>query len=272
MTPAVPDASNSMPTLLVHSARDRTRITIRNAFPRRKWRVVTVRNAVEFAATFKRTLVDAALLDVGAQGDDLWQMASLAREFPSTPFFGMLTVRASEAPAMARIAALEFVDLLADGMDDSVLRDLVAPHAFSRRFERAMIDPPKPLALVTDMQRAAWRAMLPYAGRPIRTGELASKVGVSREHLSRNFSVAGAPNLKRVIDLVRLIGAAELAKNPGYDIGDVARVLDFASSSHLAVTASRVLGTRPASLARLRTIDLVDRFAQGRTRSRGSLP
>lgn len=92
---------------------------------------------------------------------------------------------------------------------------------------------------------------------------------MSREHLSRNFSGLGSPNLKRVIDLVRMIAAAELAKNPGLDIRDIAHILGFASSSHLAVTAQRVLGTRPASLSRLRTVDLIERFVQGRTRSRG---
>ena len=107
-----------------------------------------------------------------------------------------------------------------------------------------------------------------HSGRPVTTKELAKAVGLSREHLSRNFAKPGAPNLKRVIDLVRLIAAAELAKNPGHDIRDIARILDFASSSHLAVTAQRIFGTRPASLARLRTTDLIDRFAQGRTRSR----
>jgi AraC-like DNA-binding protein len=91
---------------------------------------------------------------------------------------------------------------------------------------------------------------------------------VTREHLSRTFAAAGAPNLKRVIDLVRLIAAAELAKNPGYDIRNVAAVLGFASSSHLASTAQRVVGTKPASLTRLRAIDLIDRFAHGRGRSR----
>ena len=71
----------------------------------------------------------------------------------------------------------------------------------------------------------------------------------------------GAPNLKRVIDLVRLIAAAELAKNPGYDMRDVAEVLGFASSSHLSSTAQRVVGhASPASLARLRAVDLVERF------------
>jgi AraC-like DNA-binding protein len=91
---------------------------------------------------------------------------------------------------------------------------------------------------------------------------------VTREHLSRTFSADGAPNLKRVIDLVRLLSAAELAKNPGYDIRDVAGILDFASSSHLSSTAQRVVGTRPASLARLRSVDLIQRFTRGHGRSR----
>ena len=178
-------------------------------------------------------------------------------------------MRATDGPAMARCVASEFTDILADGMDDNVLRDLITPHTFSCRFASALQTPPAGLALTSPMQLATWRAMLPYAGRPIRTSDLAETVGVTREHLSRHFAQGGAPNLKRVIDLVRLIGAAELSKNPGHDIRDVAAVLGFASSSHLAVTANRVLGTKPASLARLRTVDLLDRFLQGRTRSRG---
>jgi transcriptional regulator GlxA family with amidase domain len=118
------------------------------------------------------------------------------------------------------------------------------------------------------LQRSAWEVVVAHSGRPVTTTALAKAVGLSREHLSRNFARPGAPNLKRVIDLVRLVAAAELAKNPGHDIRDIARILDFASSSHLAVTAQRIFGTRPASLARLRTTDLIDRFAQGRTRSR----
>ena len=37
----------------------------------------------------------------------------------------------------------------------------------------------------------------------------------------------------------------------------------------LSSTAQRVVGTRPASLARLRAVDLVDRFTKGHGRSRG---
>lgn len=250
-----------------------------------------VRDAREFREAFRNVLIDAALVDIGAPaataaasgehgvtaaysqptsgGDDSWKIAALAHEFPSAPFFGITPFRPADTPAIARAAALECSDILADGLDDAVARDLVGPRTFSARFSAALNTPPKSLGLRTEMQLATWRAIVAASGRPIRTAALARSVNVSREHLSRHFAAPGAPNLKRVIDLVRMIGAAELSKNPGLDVRDVARILGFASSSHLAVTAQRVLGTRPVSLSRLRTVDMVERFTQGRTRSRG---
>jgi AraC-like DNA-binding protein len=280
-----------LPTVLVYAQRERARAFVRSAFPRRKWKVVTARDVNEFRETFRAILVDAALVDIGSgvaatsaggestesapvysgmsQADDTWKIASLAHEFPSAPFFGMTPLRATDAPAVARCAALEFCDVLAEGIDEGVARDIVAPRTYSSRFTAALDRPPPALGLRTAMQLTTWKSILASAGRPVRTATLAREVGVSREHLSRHFSAPGAPNLKRVIDLVRMIGAAELAKNPGLDVRDVARILGFASSSHLAVTAQRILGTRPASLSRLRTVDLIERFTQGRTRSRG---
>lgn len=278
-----------LPTIVAYTPRERARAFVRSAFPKRRWRLVFLRDLGEFKNTLRRTLVDAVLVDIGsgAQGatsisdglaaagmsvasaDDTWKIASLAHEFPSSPFFGITPLRPTDAPAIARCVSLEFCDVLAEGIDDSVAKDLVAPRTFSARFIAALAEPPVSLGLKTPMQRATWKSILGGAGRPVRTAALAAEVGVSREHLSRHFSTPGAPNLKRVIDLVRMISAAELAKNPGLDIRDVAKILGFASSSHLAVTAQRVLGTRPASLSRLRTVDLIDRFTQGRTRSRG---
>lgn len=284
------EPASELPTLLSYTPRERARAFVRGAFPKRKWKIIAVRDALEFRNTIRRTLIDAALVDIGSPAaatsaggemtgslaaqaaaspsDDTWKIAALAHEFPTAPFFGITPLRTTDAPAVARCAALEFCDILADGMDDSVARDLVAPRTFSSRFTSALSDPPPSLGLKTEMQLATWRYILAAAGRPVRTALLAKDVGVSREHLSRHFSSPGAPNLKRVIDLVRMIGAAELAKNPGLDVRDIARILGFASSSHLAVTAQRVLGTRPASLSRLRTVDLIERFTQGRTRSR----
>ena len=259
---------SALPSLVVHLERERARVLVRAAFPRRKWKIVSTRSAEELEAVFRRELVDAALVDLGAPGEDTWKAAAFAAEFPSAPFFGIMPLRPTDTPAAARCAALGFIDFIVEGIDDNAARDLVAPHAFSARFRKALRDPPHALGLTTPLQRSAWEVIVAHSGRPVTTKDLAKAVGLSREHLSRNFARPGAPNLKRVIDLVRLIAAAELAKNPGHDIRDIARILDFASSSHLAVTAQRIFGTRPASLARLRTTDLIDRFAQGRTRSR----
>ncbi|HUQ19707.1 MAG TPA: helix-turn-helix domain-containing protein [Gemmatimonadaceae bacterium] len=287
MSRAAPDSAE-LPTILAFTPRERARALVRAAFPKRKFRVLSPRDATEFSSTIRRILVDAAVVDVGSplaiaalsnatnggsvgatNGDDTWKIAALAQEFPSAPFFAVTPLRATDAPVVARCSALEFCDVIADGIDDHVARDIIAPQTFSARFFDALGAPPPALRLETQMQLKTWRAILVSAGRPVRTSYLAKAAGVSREHLSRNFSERGSPNLKRVIDLVRMIAAAELAKNPGLDIKDVAKILGFASSSHLAVTAQRVLGTRPASLSRLRTIDLIERFMQGRTRSRG---
>ena len=91
------------------------------------------------------------------------------------------------------------------------------------------------------------------------TGTNVAGIQIS-EHLSRSFAVGQAPTLKRVIDLVRVLAAAELSKNTGYDVRDVAQVLGFASSSHLSSTTQRLVGARASSLTRLRTVDLLGRF------------
>lgn len=256
------------PSILAFAPRERTRAMIKSAFPRRRCRVVLARNAADFAATFKNELVDAAIVDVVSTHDDTWTVAALAREFPSAPFFAMVSLRAGDGPAIARCVELEFADVIVEGVDDSVARDLVSKRGFSARFARALNDPPAVLALTTSVQQRAWQYIVAHAGRRVRTLSLASRLGVTREHLSRTFAAQGAPNLKRIIDLVRLLAAAELAKNPGYDVRDVAGVLDFASSSHLSSTAQRIVGTKPASLARLRSVDLIHRFMRGHGRSR----
>jgi AraC-like DNA-binding protein len=256
------------PSILAFAPRERTRAMIKSAFPRRRCRVVLARSAADFAETFRKELVDAALVDVVSTHDDTWTVAALAREFPSAPFFGMVSLRAGDGPAIARCAELEFADVIVEGVDDSVVRDMVAKRGFSARFARALNDPPPVLALTTPVQQRAWQYIVAHAGRRVRTVSLASRLGVTREHLSRTFAAQGAPNLKRIIDLVRLLAAAELAKNPGYDVRDVAGVLDFASSSHLSSTAQRIVGTKPASLARLRSVDLIQRFMRGHGRSR----
>ncbi len=266
--PAAP-AGTSVPLAVVALAsRERARAIVRDAFPRRRTRLTLARTAREFERVFRSGLVDAAIVDLGSHVDDVMRGIELAREFPSAPFFALTSYRASDASLTARAIAYDFADILVEGVDDHVLRDLVVPRAFTTRFAAALDEPPEVMRVDTPLRRESWRVVVAHGGRPIHTNEVAEELGVTREHLSRAFGAAGAPNLKRVIDLIRLAAAAELSKNPGYDVGDVARVLGFASSSHLSTTSQRIVGTRPTSLARLRTADLVDRFVHGRMRSR----
>ena len=258
-----------LPVVVLYTTRDRARALMRAVFPRRRARLLLARTPAELEAGFRSELVDAAIVDLASASDDTWRAAGLALEFPSVPFFGLLALRAVETPTLAQCVTLDFADVIVESVDDAVCRELVLRSGFSARFASALHDPPPALELDTELQRAAWRGIVAWAGRPVRTQLVAGALGVTREHLSRTFAADGSPNLKRVIDLVRLIAAAELAKNPGYDVRDVAAVLDFASSSHLSSTAQRVVGTRPASLARLRAVDLVDRFTRGHRRSRG---
>jgi AraC-like DNA-binding protein len=256
------------PHVLAFATRDRARDLLRRAFPRRRGRLALARTVAEFTSAFKRSLVDAVIVDVAHPTDDTWRAAALARDYPSVPFFALSPWRVADAGALARCVDGDFADVLAEGMDDPVVRDLVMPHSFTARFGAALHDAHLALGLDTPLQERAWRSIVAHGGRTVRTETIAAELHVTREHLSRSFALAGSPNLKRIIDLVRLIAAAELAKNPGYDVSEVAVVLEFASPSHLTSTAQRIVGTRSASLARLRTGDLIERFRQGRGRSR----
>jgi AraC-like DNA-binding protein len=262
--------SAALACIAVYSSRSRVRALARAAFPRRHMRLTLVRSADELANAFRLELVDAVLVDIASGTDDVWAAASLSREFPSAPFFGVTPLRSSDGPSLSRCAALDFADVIIEGIDDAALAALVLPQTFRARFAGALRDAPSVLALETPLQRKTWDCVVAHGGLPVRTDTVANVVGVTREHLSRAFAAARAPNLKRVIDLVRLVAAAELAKNPGYDLRDVAGVLQFASPSHLSSTTQRIVGLRPASLARLRAVDLIGRFALGRARSHSS--
>ena len=261
----------STPSIVVYAQHERARTAARALFPRRRHRVLLTRTAISFEQAFRDTLVDAAVVDVGTgppAGEETWRVARFASDFPSAPFFGMLSLRASDAGALTQCVAHDFSDILVEGVDNSVAREIVHRESFTARFARALHDPPAALRLSSPLQQTTWRYVVATAGRGVRTDSLARMLHVTREHLSRTFAADGGPNLKRIIDLVRLLAAAELAKNPGYDVRDVASVLGFASPSHLSTTAQRIVGTKPASLSRLRTVDLIDRFVRGHGRSR----
>lgn len=258
---ATGENSPQLPSLVALVKRERTKSLVRAAFPRRRAHVTMLKSANDLEEHVTKQLVDAVLIDAGA-GEEAIRLIARAHDFQSIPFVLITPLLPNDAPLLARAIDSGVAEILVDTVDDAVARDLIIRSAFSTRFARALADPPDILHLDTPMQLAVWRSVVQRAGRTVRTDQLAKELGVSREHLSRSFAVGEAPTLKRVIDLVRVLAAAELAKNAGFDVRDVAQVLGFASSSHLSSTTQRLVGARASSLTRLRAIDLLDRFQQ----------
>ena len=153
-------------------------------------------------------------------------------------------------------------------MDDAVVGDLVRRATLSTERRKLLTAAPRYLRLSEPIQQRAWSLLVGAVGLPVRTGEVARWMGTSREHLSRQFAAGGAPNLKRVIDLLRVITAAQLLANPGYSVADVARLLGFASTAHLGVTVKRIAGVGPEELRRVGPTRIVEAFVRNAMRSR----
>src|SRR5512147_3110505 len=181
-------------TVAVFAVRERARALARNAFPRRRCRLHLTKSPDDFDAVLKSTLVDAAVIDVSTPTDDTWRAVDAVRDFPSIPFFALTTLRPSDAVAIARCASAEIADVLVEGVDDSVLRSIVLSQGYSARFAEALSDPPPSLQLTHPLQLAAWRALVAYGGRVVRTDTIAAALGVTREHLSRAFGTVGTAN------------------------------------------------------------------------------
>ena len=248
--------------VLAYATREHTRTRIRATLVRIHRRGVLVRTEREFASAFRLHFVDTALVEL-AGDDDGHAPAELAREYPSVPFLALTPFRPVDAPAIARCAELDFAEVVADGTDDALLAGMLQSQSFSARFAAALHSPPHSLALSTPLQLAAWRSAVAHAGRPVGTADIARALGVTREHLSRTFSSGGSPTLKRVLDLVRLLAAGELAKNPGYDLAAVARLVGFASRANLSASVTRLVRANASALSALRATDLIERFQRG---------
>jgi AraC-like DNA-binding protein len=267
----MPAYEAAAPLVVAYAPRERTRAWVKRLVGKPAGHLALARSVSEFANAFRRELVDAALVDVGAaDGSD--EAAALALEYPTVAFLGVTSFRPSDGPAVARCAERDFADVIVEGVDNGVARGVLDARGYSGRFASALDRPPDALSLGSALHLAAWRFIVARGGRPIRTSTLASSLGLTREHLSRSFGTGGAPTLKRLIDLVRLLSAAELAKNPGYDVADVARVLRFSSSAHLSLTAQRLIGRRASSLAAMRGVDVIERFTKEHAGARGARP
>lgn len=242
------------------------RAVMRRGLKRRGIRLVGCRTAAQLERIFGAELVDAVV--VGAGDAPLEATLALAARFPRVPFFLAGALKPDDASLVLAYRQGGVRALLVDGVDDYAAAELVWARGASSARRRVLRDAPRLLRLTEPLQVRAWEEVLGRVGSATTTGQVAAALRVTREHLSREFAAGGAPNIKRVIDLVRILCAADLLGNPGYSVGSVACVLRFSSTSHLSGCARRIVGGSPGELPRLGLLGVLGRFLRGRTRSR----
>jgi AraC-like DNA-binding protein len=211
-------------------------------------------------------LVDAVVLSPA--GLALTELAELRSRLPGLPVVAYAAFRPDDGELLLACRKHAVAIVAVEGVDDAVVGDMVARVSLTAERKRALAEAPRMLRLTEPLQQAAWDVLLGEVERPIRTTELARRLSVSREHLSRQFGAGGAPNLKRVIDLTRVACAAQLLANPGYAIPTVVGLLHFASSSHLSGTARRIANVSTSGLGALGPRGVLAAFVRGNTRSR----
>jgi AraC-like DNA-binding protein len=240
-------------------------MALRRTLPKGGPSVVSCRSPAALYRLLDKRLVDAVVL--APQPGLLPQLTDLRIRLPFIPLVAYGPFRPDDGELL--LACRETVSAVAvEGVDDPVVGEMVARASITAERRRALADGPRVLRLTETLQRAAWDVLLGEVERPIRTGALAERLQISREHLSRQFGAGGAPNLKRVIDLTRVACAAQLLGNPGYSVPTVVRVLNFASPTHLANTARRIANVSTGGLGQLGPRGVLAAFVRGNTRSR----
>jgi AraC-like DNA-binding protein len=257
----------SQPVVLTLLKSPAARTAFRRALPRGRARIVSCRSPAAVQRAFGAALADAVVVDPRLPGAvELLRRCCAA--YPGIPRFVYSAFRPDEAELIAACVRGARAYPIVEGVEDAVLADLLLPRTASVIRLGLLDGAPRFLRLIDPLQERAWREVIRRVGRRLRTTDIAAALGVSREHLSRQFGAGGAPNLKRVIDLARAATAADLLANPGYTVRTVARLLGFASASHLSGAARRVAGVTARGLVPLGPAGVLAAFARGRMRSR----
>lgn len=250
---------------MFHPRREARR-AIQRGYPRGAGSVRLCRTLAAVERLLAHRVVDAVVLDVKAVPD---AGLSLPGRFPRIPMYALSAFRPDDGVLIARCHRAGFAGILVEGVDSAASGEWVAARTAQVARRQALADAPKLLRLTDPLQLGAWDEVQRRVAAPITTAHVAQALRVTREHLSREFAVGGAPNLKRVIDLARAACAADLLGNASYSVQMVSRILGYASPSHLAGTARRVAGVTPQELRELGPRGVLQRFVRGRTRSRG---
>ncbi len=201
---------------------------------------------------------------VGLRATELLDLDPLLSRFPAIPLLLYGAVRPDHASALLALCRAGVAGVLVEGVDDTAVGVLVHRHSLAGERERALADAPRRLGFAEPLQHEVWTRLVRDAHQPVRTADLAVTMALSREYLSRQFAAGGAPTLKRTMDLVRVATAAQLLRNPGYTVARVARLLQFASPSHLGAMARRITGGGSTDLGALGPAGVLDRFVARR--------
>lgn len=255
-----------MPLIPVMHADPSVRDQVRRGVRRTGVRVASCRSWDRLDRLMPEHLIDAVVTDIKRGWTD--EITEWIRRFPHIPLFGFGAVRPDDAPLVQSYFAAGAADVFVAGVDAWVAGELIAGRSMMSQVRQELEDAAALLRLSEPFQQRVWQVVVGRVDQALRTASLAESLGMSREHLSREFAAGDAPNLKRVIDLARLVVAARLLANPGYNVGAAARILGYATASHLATCARRITGVTPAKLAELGPRGVVLRFRRGRMRSR----
>lgn len=224
-------------------------VALRRALPGRPARVLTARSPSHLATLLRGHLVDAVVL--GPEAARGTPFAELRETFPTMPVFLLAPLRSDDATLVRRLERHGGAGVLVEGIDDPVLARLIRRGGLTARREEALLPLADRLDLGDPLQREAWRAIVADAPRRLATAELARRLGVSRETLSRRFAAGRAPPLKAAIDAVRLVAAGQLLGSSGYRVSDVAALLGYSSAALLQRSARRLAGTAAGALGTL---------------------
>lgn len=241
--------------------------SLRRSLPKGSGALRGCRTAAALSAVVESELVDSIVL--GARARRTVDLPDLRRRFPNLPVILYGVVRSDEGAALLELDALGIRRIIVEGIDDPMVGDLVARGGSAAARREALAGVPATLRLTEPLQRRAFDLLAATVGKPPTVTSLARRLRVSREHLSRQFGAGGAPNLKRVSNLLQVLAVKDFVSNPGYDVIAAASRFGFASLGHLRTVVRRVVRLPVEGLPSASLADLVKRFAAqgGRSQS-----
>jgi AraC-like DNA-binding protein len=240
---------------------------LRRSMPAGARPVVACRSERGLERALSERLLEAVVLGVRVTRE--MDFNGLRERYPGIPVVVYGVFKSDDAEMLLTGQRLTVSAVAIEGVDDPVVGDLVVRQSVSVRRRAALAEAPRLLRLTEPLQRSAWDLLVAGAGRPARTAAIARSLGISREHLSRQFGAGGAPNLKRVANLLTVLAALALLRNPACRPDRAARLLGLSSTSHLRAMTRRLTGTGVTEAMGLSDAEVVRRFLRSSGRSRG---